>query len=261
MGGGYPAPGMGGYAPPGPGYGPAPGAAGGLGTRVVFGGDGGTLFGAFLLYGVAPWIAVGTVAGILFWIGSLIDPVAGIALAAPVYLIGLTTAPILFMNKFFEFYYEALKLDGQPCQYTGTFGSLFKLWFINSLLIGLTLGIYTPWAIVKLKHFLCENVRVAGQPGRLSFHGDGGTLLGTYILGAILTECTLGIYGPWFANDVFAFMWDNTKLDGRQYQFKKDPGGFFGTYLLAIILTMCTLGIYYPWGICNILKWEAERVT
>jgi uncharacterized membrane protein YjgN (DUF898 family) len=62
-------------------------------------------------------------------------------------------------------------------------------------------------------------------------------------------------------NNLFAFMWENTKLDGRPFQFQKDPGGFFGTYLLAVILSYCTLGIYMPWGICNILKWESERVA
>ena len=74
-------------------------------------------------------------------------------------------------------------------------------------------------------------------------------------------SCTAGIYGAWFANDIFAFMWDNTRIDGRNFQFKKDPGGFLGTMILTVLLSYCTLFIYYPWGICNILKWEAERVT
>ena len=73
--------------------------------------------------------------------------------------------------------------------------------------------------------------------------------------------CTCGIYGAWFANDIFAFYWENSKLDGRGFGFRKDPGGFLGTYILTVILNMCTFGIYFPWGICNILKWEAERVS
>jgi uncharacterized membrane protein YjgN (DUF898 family) len=77
----------------------------------------------------------------------------------------------------------------------------------------------------------------------------------------ILTYCTLGIYGAWLANDIFAFYWENTKLDGRGFGFKKDPGGFLGTYILTMLLSYCTGGIYLPWGICNLFKWEAERVS
>jgi hypothetical protein len=56
-------------------------------------------------------------------------------------------------------------------------------------------------------------------------------------------------------------MWENSKLDGRAFRFNKDPGGFFGTYLLTAILSAVTLYIYLPWGICNIFKWESERVA
>ena len=136
-----------------------------------------------------------------------------------------------------------------------------KSQFVNLLLIQITFGIYTPWALVNLKKWTYENVEVGGQRGRLTFDGDGGTLFGTYLLGAILTYCTLGIYGAWLANDIFAFYWDNTRLDGRGFSFKKDPGGFLGTYILTVLLSYCTLGIYLPWGICNLFKWEAERVT
>ena len=115
--------------------------------------------------------------------------------------------------------------------------------------------------MVRMRQFVYSKLLVNGQPNRVTFHGAPASLLGTYILGAILTSITCGIYGPWFANDLFAFMWENTKLDGRPYQFRKDPGGFFGTYLLNIILSYITCGIYTPWAICNILKWEADRVA
>ncbi len=150
------------------------------------------------------------------------------------------------MNKFLGFYYEALTLDGQRCNYVGTAGELLKSQFVNVLLIAITFGIYTPWALVNLKKWTYANVEVGGQRGRLTFDGDGGTLFGTYLLGAILSYCTFGIYGAWLANDIFAFYWDNTKLDGRGFSFKKDPGGFLGTYILTVLLSMCTLYIYLP---------------
>ena len=34
----------------------------------------------------------------------------------------------------------------------------------------------------------------------------------------------------------------------------------FGSILTAI-LSYCTAGIYLPWGLCNITRWEYERVS
>jgi hypothetical protein len=257
-------------APPGGGYGAPMGAQGALGMRAAFTGDGGKLFATYLLYVTAPIVGAMIVFLALSAIGGLIDGAAGTggAIAIPFTLLGALVlmaayiaVPLVFMNKFFGFYFEALTLDGQRCNYVGTAGGLLKSQFVNLLLVSITFGIYTPWALVNLKKWTYENVEVGGQRGRLTFHGDGGTLFGTYLLGMILTCCTFFIYGAWLANDIFAFYWDNTKLDGRGFAFKKDPGGFLGTYILTMLLSFCTAYIYLPWGICNLLKWEAERVT
>jgi hypothetical protein len=267
---GQPPPGYGGpppgYAPPGaqPGYNPyaAPVAAGyapagAMGTRVTFTGEGGALFVMYLLFCILPLIGV---FGVIFalsaidaGVGQIVAPILGLGAEL---IIGL-----LMAQKFMEFYYNNLTVEGQKCQYTGTMGALFGQLFVSMLLCMITFGIYTPWMMVRLKKFAYENTAVNGQKGRLTFTGEGGTLLGTYILGVILTYLTIGIYGPWFANNIFAFMWDNTQLDQRPFRFNKDPGGFFVTYLVVIVLTYCTAGIYTPWGVCKMLKWEAERVS
>jgi uncharacterized membrane protein YjgN (DUF898 family) len=240
------------------------------GQRVAFNGEGGKLFGTYLLYMIAPMAVGYVIVGILIAIGLAIESAArtnGIMIilfggfGALLFIAAILVASVLFTNKFYAFYYESMVLDGQPCQYIGTPGELAKLMIINAILTNITCGIYTPWAMVRTKEFVHSKVLVNGQPNRLTFHGDPASLLGTYILGSILTSVTCGIYGPWFVNDLFAFMWENTRFDGRPYQFRKDPGGFFGTYLLAVILSSITCGIYAPWGMCNIYKWECERVA
>ncbi len=271
------APGMGAYAPPAGGYGPPPGQGpmgggmgGAAGQRVVFNGEGGKLFGLVLLYRMVPAIVGYFILGILVSIGIAIDSAArtgGIltiglgGIGGLAFIAVLLVAAVVYSNKFYGFYYESLTIDGQQCQYTGTPQELAKMIVINAILTSITCGIYTPWAIVRSSEFVHSKVLINGQPNRFTFQGDPASLLGTYILGVILTQVTCGIYGAWFANDLFAFMWENTKLDGRPFQFRKDPGGFFGTYLLAVILTSITCGIYSSWGYCNILKWEAERVA
>jgi uncharacterized membrane protein YjgN (DUF898 family) len=247
-----------------------------VGQRVQFTGEGGKLLVSFLLFALAPAV-VGAVISVVFTaIGMAIDgpgsshgkhhgpgPIAVTmqGLGSVILLVIVMVASLFLYNKIFEFRWDNTIVDGQRCKYTGTPGGLFKAMIVPMLLTYCTFGIYGPWMIVKLWTWVYENVEVNGQRGRLTFQGDGGTLLGKWILGAILTYCTLGIYGAWFANDIFAFYWENSKIDGRGFGFRKDPGGFLGTYILTVILTYCTAGIYGPWGFCNILKWECERVT
>jgi uncharacterized membrane protein YjgN (DUF898 family) len=246
-----------------------------VGQRAQFTGEGGQLLVTFLLWGLLPYISGGVAYAALAGIGMAVDgPTHGrhahgpggfayamMGLGMLIYLVAAVGGGLIFANKFIGFRMDNFVLDGQKCKYNGTIGQFLAVYLLNTLLIALTFGIFTPWAICRLVRFMYENTTVNGQPGRLTFTGDGGELLGKYILGVILMICTLYIYGAWFANDLFAFFWENTKLDGRGFGFRKDPGGFLGTYILTIILTMCTFGIYYPWGICNILKWEAERVA
>jgi hypothetical protein len=246
------------------------GSQGAFGARAVFTGDGGKLFATYLLYAMAPLFGAMIVAALLMGIGVGIDSAVrtGGVIAIPftllaglIALVAMVAVPLVFVNKFLGFYFEALTLDGQRCNYVGTAGGLLKSQFIHLFLMQLTCGFYTPWALVNLKKWTYENVEVGGQRGRLTFHGDGTSLFGTYLLGVILTNVTFGIYGAWLANDIFAFYWENTKLDGRGFGFKKDPGGFLGTYILTMLLSLCTGYIYLPWGICNLFKWEAERVS
>ena len=244
---------------------------GAIGQRVQFNGEGGKLLVTLLLWGFGPVIVGAIISGIFGGIGNAVDsdkygnpgPIAmvmmlvGALLFASVVFVG----SLMLQNKILEFRWENTVIDGQRCRYTGTAGSLFKAMFVPLLLTYITMGIYGPWMVVKMWSWQYENIEVNGQRGRLTFHGDGGTLLGKWILGVILTYCTAGIYGAWFVNDIFAFYWESSKIDGRGFAFRKDPGGFLGTYILTMILTYCTGGIYAPWGMCNIIKWESERVT
>jgi uncharacterized membrane protein YjgN (DUF898 family) len=240
------------------------------GVRAQFSGDGGQLLVSWLLYAILPIFVIAAIFGGLVFVGAIIDQQArahgaiqGVfgALGGLVYFAGILGVQVVYTQKFYEFYYQQFKLDGHSCQYTGTMQGLAGKLILNAVLTGLTMGIYAPWAIVNLRKYCYENVVIDGQRGRLTFDGSPGELLGKFIVGMLLTYCTAGIYMIWFYNDLCAFKWEHTKLDGRAFSFRKDPGGFFGTYLINMLLTYCTAGIYSPWMMCNLIKWEAERVA
>ena len=261
-------PGQGGYGPPlaAPGYG---GQMGGGGGRADFRGDGGTLLVTYLMFVVGPIIGIVIACVILQLVGGSLDGLAnaGGIIAVPfmllsmlIYFAGIIGVQVFFTQKIAEFYATNIKIDGQDCRYTGQVKDLAGKLALNYVLLMVTFGIYMPWFIVNMKKFVYANTEVGGRAGRLTFDGDPATLLGKYIVGMLLTYCTLGIYTPWFANELMAFRWENTKLDGTPFTFKKDPGGFFGTFLLNMLLSYCTLGIYTPWAMCAFMKWEADHV-
>ena len=271
-GGGYGPPPGGGFGAPPPGGGFVPGGGGPMmgGGRASFSGDGGELFKTMLLYYFAPffgaYVVLGSVVGGAFYIdqqaranGMVAGPVG---LVSGLILLAVVAGVVsVFLHKLTEFTMRNTRLDGQTCEYRGTLGNMAKMLFVNILLTNITFGIYFPWAYVNYKKFVYANTLVNGQPNRLTFTGSAGDLLGKYILGSLLTYCTLGIYMFWFMNDIFAFQWENTQLDGRPFRFNRDPGGLFGALILNYLLTYCTLGIYAPWMMCNLLKWEAEHVS
>jgi uncharacterized membrane protein YjgN (DUF898 family) len=176
-------------------------------------------------------------------------------------LAGSVVLALLLVHKSAEFYFNNLVLEGQRCRYTGTFSGVFQALIGHYLLTLITCGIYGPWYLCKVIQYSYENTEVNGQRGRLSFQGDVGAFFGTYLLGLVLSVCTLYIYGAWFMNDFFAFTWENTRLDGRPFAFRKDAGSFLGQYILNLIFTVCTLGVFAPWMIANFTKWSTERVS
>ena len=56
--------------------------------------------------------------------------------------------------------------------FTGTGGQLFSLILGQTLLSIITLGIYIPWATVKITKYFAEHTEVGGKAA--SFSGTGG---------------------------------------------------------------------------------------
>lgn len=66
---------------------------------------------------------------------------------------------------------------------------------VASLIISISCGIATPWAICYMMKFVIEHTVINGK--RLSFDGTGGQLFGNWIKWFLLTVVTCGIYSFW----------------------------------------------------------------
>ena len=66
---------------------------------------------------------------------------------------------------------------------------------IASLIISITCGICTPWAICYMMKFVIGHAVVDGK--RLTFDGNGASLFGNWIKWRVLSVITCGIYSFW----------------------------------------------------------------
>ena len=177
----------------------------------------------------------------------------------PWYLAGVLR---FFMNNTF-----AVDKNGREYRlnFEGTGGELFVPMLVGSLLSGITFGIYTPWYECNLRRLIMEKAAIYSgteKIGRLEFVGTGGGLIGTYLLGMILTFVSFGIYMPWFVVNLNQFFLRNTgvHVGGKAYR-----GDYTGTGLGLLVLMLhaflipLTFGIYLFWYVIKARRYNMEN--
>ena len=151
-------------------------------------------------------------------------------------------------------------------------GDLFVFDLINSLLISITLGIYTPWAIAKRKQYIYDNSTIKGY--RRTYTATGGELFVLMIKWGLLSIVTLGIYTFWalkesneFDNSVtrISVSANNTikkpTISYKSVGFHATVGETFIKLLILGLLCSVTLGIYTPWAIVDFTNWICGNST
>ena len=187
------------------------------------------------------------------------------------YLLTLITLGIYmpwFMVKMIKFFVgntAATAQDGTRYRlnFEGTGGELFVTFLVGALLSAITLYIYLPWFMCKLRKVLYTRTAILEneQPvGNLDFEGTGGQLFVTGLVAGLLTVITLYIYLPWAQVKMTKFWVENTRIhyQGRVFAgaFHGTGGEYFVTFLVGYLLTLVTLGIYMPWFLIKLWKFD-----
>jgi uncharacterized membrane protein YjgN (DUF898 family)/TolA-binding protein len=158
---------------------------------------------------------------------------------------------------------ERLKEKIMPkgnCEFNGSGRDYLGLFVIHLFLLSmLTLGLYSPWAWVRLFKLRASHTVINGK--EVTFIGSGLKLFGICLLNALLTIITLGIYSPWAICRISKWKAENTLVGGKQSDFVGTGGRLFVFYLIHfMILPMLTLGIYYFYGIYRYYAWKEEHM-
>lgn len=91
-----------------------------------------------------------------------------------------------------------------------------------------------------------------GDSRPLAFRGEGGTLFGIYIVSALLSMVTFGIYSFWGRTKVRQYLWSQTEFEGDRFAYHGTGQelfigwlkviGVFVTLWVALFLLMTALG-------------------
>jgi len=177
---------------------------------------------------------------------------------------------LVAMYKYFAENTRAQAADGTQYQvvFDGTGGELFVMNLVGVLLCYITLYIYYPWFACKTKKYWRSHTKILenGQHvGTLDYTAQGGELLGTWFVGALLTAITFGIYLPWFIVKLKKFDQQHTRINwgGRNFggDFLGQGGELFVINLVGGILSELTLGIYFFWFQTNKMRFDFNNTV
>ena len=166
-------------------------------------------------------------------------------------------------------------------EYKGNFSDLFKIYIVNVLLVLVTLGLYYPWAKVKLLRYHYGETEMNGTP--FVFHGTGKEVFKGFLVVILVYGLLSGIeyliqhYGV-HGDHFMWIIWGNlivlllvlsfvpaaivgslkyrtsrSSWRGIHFSYHGSSKAMF-KQLLSFLLVIVTFGIYYPWFIVKIFR-------
>jgi len=146
------------------------------------------------------------------------------------------------------------------CEFHGSGGQYLSVFILHIFLLGLlTLGIYSPWAWVRLLRLKASHTRIDGKP--VIFTGSGGQFFLLCLVNGLVTFVTLGIYWPWAACRISQWKAQHTLVDGEPSVFVGKGGNLFLFSLIHfLILPALTLGLYTFYAMYRYTAWKEEHV-
>lgn len=145
-----------------------------------------------------------------------------------------------------------LGLVGSAKPYARTF-------IISYFLSFLTLGIYIPFMIHRLRVIMTGNSRLGNAP--FYYDANPSEFWWLCMKGFILTILTLGIYYPWFQVRLQKYRLAHTRIGEARGKFTLSGLTMLWLLLLNILGTTLTLGVAFPWIAVYSLRTICSHVT
>jgi uncharacterized membrane protein YjgN (DUF898 family) len=216
------------------------------GTPFVFHGTGREMFIGFIK-GLGVFVALYT----LLFMASLVEPTFLKVLFFFGFLMGFLLLIPIALHGMMRYRTSRTSWRGIHMGYRGELSEMITTYLVGFFLTVMTLGIYGPWFVVKVRKQMIDNVRFGNVS--LRYVGEGSDLLLLHVKGYFLTIFTLGIYLFWYAKELLQFYVNNIVLlqeDGTYSRLQCNVTGWEYMKLAVgnIFIVVFTLGLGIPWA-------------
>lgn len=183
-----------------------------------------------------------------------------------------------------RYVWSSTEIHSQRLSYTGTGLELFKgylklagvyvvvfivpmvlgridkvLGVVAQLSVGLLVMFLLPFALWWSRAYLLSRTTWRGV--RLRLVGGAKPFAQSFIGGALLSLLTLGLYTPYFTNNVRAAMTNATYLGSQPFRYDGRGKEVFKIWIKGVILTILSLGIYWFWMQAHLQKYYFEHTS
>lgn len=138
-------------------------------------------------------------------------------------------------------------------------GSFARTFFVGYLLTILTVGLYGPVWLNRLRKVSTERSRFGNQAFR--YDGSDAAAWKISIKGMLLTVLTLGVYYFWYAAELSRYETEHTHFQGASARLDLSGWDLCKLTLIYFFGTTLTLGLAFPWLATYALRFFLERLT
>ncbi len=151
-------------------------------------------------------------------------------------------------------------------EFTGKASEYFRVWIVNLFFTLVTLGIYSAWAKVRKRRYLCGCTRLDGDTFDY-FASPKAVLRGRIMAVAIFVAYALAgeLYPPsqfafwalgalalpWLLVKALAFNARNSGYRGLRFDFRATPRQVARVYLVRLVVVVLTAGLALPWFVAR----------
>jgi uncharacterized membrane protein YjgN (DUF898 family) len=200
------------------------------------------------------------------WLGLVLVPLlAGrISSTAQVAAQGALALAVLPLIPFAMYWSRAYVLSrtswrGIRCGLVGPATPYAQAFLIGNVLTVLTLGLYGPVVMNRLRTIMTNNSRLGSEP--FGYDGRDRDVWLLCMKGLVLSILTLGIYYFWFQAALQRYQFEHTRFGQARGRFDLKGGQLLGLFLLNLFGSTLTLGLAFPWIATYSLRRVLESVS
>lgn len=189
---------------------------------------------------------------------SVLGEASAVILSPVVYVVAIGIIPLAIVSGW-KWRLSRTEWNNIRMRHVGLSMDFAKMWWKEALLVVLTLGLRTPYLMVRSRRVLVGGARVGNA--KASFTGDESEFFGIWIRGFLLTLATLGVYSFWARAQTIRWNWEHTRLGGAPFHARHEGKDLFLTSLKALLVTVFTFGIGAAWALAWLREWELSNLA